>query len=63
MMNFTGALYFPTVRVSFTNGISNPSGCTQLIGGDITFTGGSRFKNNCPIGVQAIGSSNSTLVE
>ena len=62
-MNLTGALYFPTERVSFTNGIANPSGCTQLIGGDITFTGAAKFQANCPAGVQSIGSSASTLVE
>jgi hypothetical protein len=62
-INFTGAIYLPTVRVSFTNGIANPSGCTNLIAGDIAFNGGANFKNNCPAGVKSIGSSASTLVE
>ena len=62
-INFTGAIYLPTVRVTFSNGLTNPSGCTQLIAGDIVFTGAANFKNNCPTGVKAIGSSTSTLVE
>jgi hypothetical protein len=63
LINFTGAIYLPTVRVTFTNGITNPSGCTNLIAGDITFNGGANFKNNCPAGVKSIGSSASVLVE
>jgi hypothetical protein len=46
-MNITGAIYFPTETVSFTNGISNPSGCTQLIAGLIAFNGGANFNSNC----------------
>ena len=38
-MNITGALYFPTETVQFNNGISNPSGCTQLIAGIDPFSG------------------------
>jgi hypothetical protein len=62
-INFTGAIYLPTVRVTFSNGLTNPSGCTNLVAGDIVFTGAANFKNNCPTGVKAIGSSTSTLVE
>lgn len=58
-----GAIYLPTESISFQNGVSNPSGCTQLIAGLITLTGGSSFQNNCPTGVASIGSSSSTLVE
>jgi Flp pilus assembly protein TadG len=46
-MNITGAIYFPTQTVQFNNGISNPSGCTQLIAGIIQFNGGANFSNNC----------------
>ncbi|HXJ03227.1 MAG TPA: hypothetical protein VNH44_18560 [Micropepsaceae bacterium] len=63
LINITGALYFPSQKVSFSNGITNPSGCTQLIAGEIQFVGGSRFQSNCPFGVVPIGASNSTLVE
>lgn len=63
-VNITGAIYFPTQTVTFTNGISNPSGCTQLIAGKIQFSGGAQFKNNCAsTGVTPIGASATTLVE
>jgi Flp pilus assembly protein TadG len=62
-INVNGALYFPTQEVDFQNGINNPSGCTQLIGGTIKFVGGSNFQNNCPTGVTSIGGSNSALAE
>lgn len=62
-MFFTGALYFPSTGVTFANGITNPSGCTQLVAGSIIFQGGSKFQNNCPVGVRSIGTSSSTLVE
>jgi len=62
--NITGAIYLPSQTMSFSNGTSNPSGCTQLIAGVIQFTGGSQFKNNCAsTGVVAIGATKSTLVE
>ena len=47
-MNITGAIYFPSTQVNFNNGITNPSGCTQLIAGTINFQGGAYFRNNCP---------------
>jgi hypothetical protein len=59
----SGALYLPSQNLVFQNGASNPSGCTQLIAGTIQFKGGSKFQNNCPMGVAAIGASNSALVE
>jgi hypothetical protein len=64
-MNITGALYFPTETVQFTNGIANPSGCTQLIAGSMVFNGGASFSNNCPgTGTKPINPSVSTaLVE
>ncbi len=62
--SITGAIYFPTQTVSFSNGISNPSGCTQLIAGKITFSGGAQFKNDCAnTGVITVGGSTTTLVE
>jgi hypothetical protein len=63
-MNITGALYFPTETVSFTNGISNPSGCTQLIAGSMVFNGGASFNSNCAAaGTQTIGTGPTALVE
>jgi hypothetical protein len=63
-MNITGALYFPTETVQFQNGISNPTGCTQLIAGIIQFSGGAQFSNNCAgTGTGSIGGGATTLVE
>ena len=63
-MNITGALYFPSTQVNFNNGISNPSGCTQLIAGTINFQGGAQFSNNCAgTGTGSIGGGATTLVE
>jgi hypothetical protein len=63
-MNITGALYFPTETVQFQNGISNPTGCTQLIAGIIRFSGGAQFSNNCAgTGTGSIGGGATTLVE
>ncbi len=63
VINVNGALYFPSQKVTFSNGVNNPSGCTQLIAGEIQFVGGSNFQNNCPAGVIAAGGGASTLVE
>ncbi len=63
-MNITGAIYFPSDTVQFNNGISNPTGCTQLIAGIIQFSGGAQFSNNCAgTGTSAIGGGATTLVE
>lgn len=46
-LNVTGAMYFPTQSVQFSNGaIVNNSDCTQLIAGKINFAGGATFQNN-----------------
>ena len=61
--NITGSIYLPSQTVTFNNGISNPSGCTQLIAGKIQFSGGANFKNNCTgTGAVSIGGS-TALVE
>jgi hypothetical protein len=63
VMNLTGAIYFPSQTVVFDNGITNPSGCTQLIAGVIQFAGGAQFSNNCGgTGTSAIGGV-TTLIE
>jgi hypothetical protein len=56
-INVTGALYFPSAKLTFENGSSNPSGCTQLIAGVLVFQGGSKFQNVCPAGVKVIAAS------
>jgi Flp pilus assembly protein TadG len=57
-MNITGALVFPSQIVSFSNGSSNASSCTQLIAYQVTFTGGAKFGNSCGgVGTSGIGSS------
>jgi Flp pilus assembly protein TadG len=64
-MTINGALYFPTQMVDFSNGSTNTAACTQLVGYEITFEGGSRFSNECiPYAVKPIGSnSRATLAE
>lgn len=60
----TGAIYFPSQSIKFSNGVSNKSSCTQLIAGLIEFTGGTRFRNDCEsTGVVGIGGSEVKLVE
>ncbi len=61
----TGALYFPTQQVVFSNG-AGAAACTQLIAWQIQFTGGtaSVFNNNCAnTGTSPIGASANLLVE
>ncbi len=60
-MNITGAIYLPTQLVQFNNGIANPSGCTQLVAGQIQFTGAANFSNNCA-GVGTSGSGGVTAL-
>jgi len=62
-LNLTGVIYFPSQLVAFSNGSSNPSGCTELIAGLMQFTGGATFGNNCSTGVLAINGGTSLLVE
>jgi hypothetical protein len=63
-LNITGAFYFPSQQVIFSNGVvSNSSVCTQLIAGTIQFQGGATFSNNCTgTGARAIGGA-TTLVQ
>jgi Flp pilus assembly protein TadG len=64
-MTINGALYFPTQMVDFSNGSTNSAACTQLVGYEVTFEGGSRFSASClPYAVKPIGSSSrATLAE
>jgi hypothetical protein len=65
-INVGGALYFPAQLVSFSNGATSTSTCTQLIAYRVTFTGGAYLRDNCSgFGVTEIGSTSTTtgLVE
>ncbi len=63
--NYTGALYLPTQSVSFSDGVSSTSACTQLIAYDISIYGGASVNNtNCSgVGVSAIGGGANGLQE
>jgi hypothetical protein len=62
--NLTGALYFPSQTVDYSNGTSTTSTCTQLIAWHLAFSGNASFNSNCAsAGTKAIGSSPSVLVE
>jgi Flp pilus assembly protein TadG len=62
-MNITGALYFPTQTVSFSNGASNASTCTQLIAYDVNLSGGGSLSNKSCVtaGAKPIGGAATTL--
>jgi Flp pilus assembly protein TadG len=62
-LDLNGVIYFPSQLVIFSNGTSNPSGCTELIAGLMQFTGGATFGNNCSAGVLPINGGASLLVE
>jgi hypothetical protein len=58
---FTGALYFPTQILSFSNGASPSSPCIQMIAWQIQFSGGVQLNSTCTgTGISAIGSSSSS---
>jgi hypothetical protein len=60
----TGALYFPSQTVIYSNGTNSSSTCTQLVAWHIQFVGGSSFNSNCGgTGAGTIGASPSQLVE
>ncbi len=63
--SYTGALYFPSQTVSFSNGATTSSPCTQLIAWHIQLSGGTSFNSTCAgTGVSAIGAgSQSQLAE
>ena len=64
-VSLTGALYFPTQVVNYSNSVTaTATGCTQLVAWQILFAGGATFANGCSgTGVKAIGATLSTLVE
>jgi hypothetical protein len=63
-LNLTGALYFPSQTLNYSNGTSASSQCTQLVAWNIVFTGGASFNSSCAsAGVSTIGAGPSQLVE
>ena len=61
-MNINGAVDAPAQGVQWSNGSNNSTACTQLVAYQITFTGGSKFTNNCSgSGTSQIGGSSSTV--
>jgi len=64
-LNVTGALYFPSQTVEYSNGASTTtSSCTQLVAATIVFLGGATFNSQCAgTGVSTIGASPTQLVE
>ena len=49
-MNITGAIYFPTQRLSFSGGNSSEGTCTRIVAYMIDFTGTSGLNTDCPYG-------------
>ena len=45
--NITGAIYFPSQTVNYTGGVATGSGCTQVIGDQVAFSGNSTVESNC----------------
>ncbi len=63
-VTITGALYFPSQSVTYSNGTTSSSPCTQLVAWRLVFQGGASFNSNCAnTGVGSIGASSSKLVE
>jgi hypothetical protein len=63
-MAITGALYFPSQKVTYNNGSTAGATCTQLIAWRMAFAGGATFNSNCgSAGVSTIGGGPSQLVE
>lgn len=59
-----GAIYLPQGEVLFAGGASTTTGCTQLVGSTIKFTGDSNFALDCSgVGTGAIGTATAKLVE
>jgi hypothetical protein len=60
----TGALYFPSQTVIYSNGTNSSATCTQLVAWHLQYVGGSVFNSSCSgTGVSTIGASPSALVE
>ena len=63
-MTIGGAIYIPKGAIDFAGGANTSSGCTQLIGDTLTFTGNSNLAINCSgYKTKPIGTSLAKLVE
>ncbi|WP_339865520.1 pilus assembly protein TadG-related protein [Paremcibacter congregatus] len=66
-MNIKGAVYFPGQELRFSGGSSTSSGCLQLLGRKVTFTGNSKLYNDqsdCAfLGIEKISRTLVTMVE
>jgi Flp pilus assembly protein TadG len=57
---FTGALYLPKAAVAYSGGADTATGCTQLIGDTVNFSGNPHFAIDCtgkgtkPLGLTAV---------
>ena len=61
---FGGAIYIPQGAIDFAGGANTSTGCTQLIGDTLTFTGNSNLSINCSGSkIKPIGTSLAKLVE
>jgi Flp pilus assembly protein TadG len=61
---FGGAVYLPRAAVDFAGGANTSTGCTQLIGDTITFTGNSNLSIDCSgYKTKPVGSAVAKLVE
>jgi len=61
---YGGAIYIPKGAIDFAGGANTSTGCTQLIGNTITFTGTSNLAINCSGSkIKPIGTSLAKLVE
>ena len=61
---FGGAMYLPKGAVDFAGGASTSTGCTQIIGNTVTFTGNSALSIDCKGSkIKPIGSAVAKLIE
>ncbi len=60
----TGALYFPSQTLVYSNGTTSTATCTQLVALKVQFTGGAMVNSNCTgTGTKPIGPMTRQLVE
>lgn len=62
-LTMTGSLYFPSQSVTYSNGTTSNSACTQLVAWRLDFKGGASFNSNCAnTGVRPIGGAASSKI-
>jgi Flp pilus assembly protein TadG len=61
---FGGAIYLPKAAVTYNGGAETGTGCTQIIGDTVTFSGNSRLRVDCAgYATKPLGTSIAALVE